>query len=66
MQADSCATATDTMAAQLWSERLPMADWLFTAAAGADFSIGLASRLEALRRAAIAAAKSARDHLRRR
>jgi len=65
MQADSCATATDTMAAQLWNERLAMADWLFTAAAGADFSIGLASRLEALRRAAIAAAKSARDHLRR-
>ena len=66
MQADSCATATDTMAPQLWNERLTMADWLFTAATGADFSFGLASRLEALRRAAIAAAKSARDHLRRR
>lgn len=63
-QADSCATATDTMAPQLWNERLTMADWLFTAAAGTDFSFGLASRLEALRRTAIAAAKSARDHLR--
>jgi hypothetical protein len=63
-QADSCATATDTMASQLWSERLVMADWLFTAGTGADFSFGLASRLEALRRTAIAAAKSAHDHLR--
>jgi len=64
-QADSCATATDTMALQLWNERLTMADCLFTTAADADFSFTLASRLEALRRAAIAAAKSARDHLRR-
>jgi CelD/BcsL family acetyltransferase involved in cellulose biosynthesis len=63
-QADSCATATDTMASQLWSERLVMADWLFTAGTGVDFSFGLASRLEALRRTAIAAAKSAHDHLR--
>jgi hypothetical protein len=65
-QADSCATATDTMASQLWNERLVMADWLFPAAAGADFSFRLASRLEALRRTAMAAAKSARDHLRSR
>jgi CelD/BcsL family acetyltransferase involved in cellulose biosynthesis len=64
VQADSCAAATDTMAPQLWNERLTMVDWLFTAAAGGDFSFGLASRLEALRRTAIAAAKSARDHLR--
>jgi CelD/BcsL family acetyltransferase involved in cellulose biosynthesis len=66
MQADSCATGSDTMAPQLWNERRSMADWLFTANAGAEFSFGLARRLEALRRAAIAAAKSARDHLRRR
>jgi CelD/BcsL family acetyltransferase involved in cellulose biosynthesis len=65
-QADSCATATDTMTTQLWNERLVMADWLFPAAAGADFSFRLASRLEALRRTAMAAAKSARDHLRSR
>jgi CelD/BcsL family acetyltransferase involved in cellulose biosynthesis len=65
-QADSCATATDTMASHLWNERLTLADWLFTAAADAEFSFALASRLEALRRAAITAAKSARDHLRRR
>jgi hypothetical protein len=54
------------MASQLWNERLTLADWLFTAAADAEFSFALASRLEALRRAAINAAKSARDHLRRR
>lgn len=66
MQADSCAAATDTMAPQLWNERLTMVDRLFTAATGTDFSFGVASRLEALRRTAIAAAKSARDHLRRR
>src|SRR5829696_102908 len=65
-QADSCATAGDTMAPGLWAERLTIADWLFTVAAGANFSFGLASRLEALRRTAIAAARSARDHLRRR
>lgn len=63
-QADSCAAPTDTMVPQLWNERVTMVDWLFTAGAGAEFSFGLASRLEALRRAAIAAAKSARDHLR--
>ncbi len=65
-QADSCATTTDTMALRLWNERLTMADCLFTTAADAEFSFALASRLEALRRAAIAVAKSARDHLRRR
>ena len=65
-QADSCASPTDTMAPQLWTERLPMADWLFVTDASGDFAFGLASRLEALRRAAIAAAKSAHDHLRRR
>ena len=65
-QADSCATATDTMALQLWNERLTMADCLLTTAADAEFSFALASRLEALRRAALTAAKSAREHLRRR
>jgi CelD/BcsL family acetyltransferase involved in cellulose biosynthesis len=65
-RADSCATAADTMAPQLWGERLAMADWLFTAAPGSDFSFGLAARLEKLRRAAIAAAKSARNNLRSR
>jgi CelD/BcsL family acetyltransferase involved in cellulose biosynthesis len=63
-QADSCATADDTMALQLWNERLTMADWLFNTTPKAKYSLGLASRLEALRRSAIAAAKSARDHLR--
>ena len=65
-QVDSCAAAGDPMASVLWSERLTMADWLFTPTAGAHFSFRLAARLEAWRRTAIAAAKSARDHLRRR
>jgi hypothetical protein len=65
VQADSCAGAHDTMAPQLWAESLSIADWLFTAAPG-EFSFAIASRLEGLRRAAFAAAKSARDHLRRR
>ena len=65
-QADSCASATDTVASHLWTEQMTMADWLFTTQPDAEFSFRLASRLEALRRAAIAAAKSARDHLRRR
>ena len=64
-QADSCAKANDTTAPQLWRERLTLADCLFTASANAEFSFALASRFEALRRAAITAAKSARDHLRR-
>jgi CelD/BcsL family acetyltransferase involved in cellulose biosynthesis len=65
-QADSCASPNDSMAPQLWSERITIADWLFSVDARADFAFSLASRLEALRRAAIRAAKSARDHLRRR
>jgi CelD/BcsL family acetyltransferase involved in cellulose biosynthesis len=65
-QADSCAAAGDTMASQLWHDHLTMVDWLFTATPGAEFSFGLAWRLEALRRTTIAAAKSARAHLRRR
>jgi hypothetical protein len=64
-QADSCASVNDTMAPQLWAESLSIADWLFTAAPG-EFSFAIASRLEALRRTAFTAAKSARDHLRRR
>lgn len=65
-QADSCASPKDTMAPQLWNERVTIADWLFAVDARADFAFGLVSRLEALRRTAIRAAKSARDHLRRR
>jgi CelD/BcsL family acetyltransferase involved in cellulose biosynthesis len=64
-QADSCASPGDSMATQLWSERLTIADWLFSVDGRTDFAFGLASRLEALRRAAIGAAKSARDRLRR-
>lgn len=64
VQADSCATSTDTMAGQLWAEQLALADRFFTAGPNAEISFALATRLEALRRAAIAAAKSARDHMR--
>jgi hypothetical protein len=63
---DSCAGNADTMAAQLWGERLLLADCLVTAGPGAEFSFALGSRLEALRRTAAAAAKSLRDHLRHR
>lgn len=61
---DSCAVAADTTTKQLWGERLTMADCLAAADAGAEFSFALASRLEALRRAAIAAIRSLRDQLR--
>lgn len=65
---DSCASASDSeaMISHLWKQKLTIADWLFTIAPGGELSFRLASRLEGLRRAAIAAAKSARDHLRRR
>ncbi len=61
---DSCTSANNTMALETWGERLTMADWLFSTRANAEFSFGIASRMESLRRAAIAAAKSARDHIR--
>jgi hypothetical protein len=41
-----------------------VADQLFSLRADADFTFALASRLEALRRKALSAAKSLRDHLR--
>jgi hypothetical protein len=61
---DSCATATHAMINQLWGERLAMTDCLITTRPGTELSFAFASRLEALRRTAIAAAKSLRDHLR--
>ncbi|MEX0753318.1 MAG: GNAT family N-acetyltransferase [Xanthobacteraceae bacterium] len=63
---DSCATGAHMMMNQLWHERLMMADCLFTADAGGEISFALATRLEALRRTAVAAAKSLRDQIRRR
>jgi CelD/BcsL family acetyltransferase involved in cellulose biosynthesis len=61
---DSCATATQTMMNQLWRERLAVSDCLMAARPGMDLSFAFASRLETLRRTAMAAAKSLRDHLR--
>jgi hypothetical protein len=63
-QMHSCASSENTVAAQLWSERLGLADWLLTTGPNAEISFAFASRLEALRRTAMAAAKSARDHIR--
>ncbi len=63
---DSCAVSTHPMINWVWGERLTVADCLITAGADAGFSFTLATRLEALRRAAIAAAKSLRDQIRRR
>ena len=65
-QADSSAVAGDSVASQLWRECLAIEDRLFAVARGADFSFGLAFRVEALRRRVRAAAESARDRLRRR
>ena len=61
---DSCAAATDTTTKELWGEHVTMADCLITAGTGLEFSFALASRLEALRRTAVMAAKSLRDQLR--
>ena len=63
-QTDSCATPDDTMAPQLWNERIAIADWLFPVSAGGGFALAMASQLERLRRTASVAVKSVRDHLR--
>jgi CelD/BcsL family acetyltransferase involved in cellulose biosynthesis len=62
--ADSCATAGHPMIERVWRERLTLADQLIGTHPGADFSFTLACRLETLRRTALAAAKSLRQHLR--
>jgi hypothetical protein len=64
-QSDSCATPNDTMAPQLWNERIAIADWLFPVSAGGGLALTMACQLERLRRTAATAAKSVRDHLRR-
>jgi CelD/BcsL family acetyltransferase involved in cellulose biosynthesis len=58
---DSCATANHPMINHLWCERLPLCDRLVAIRPQAPFS--LVRRLEALRAAAIAGAKSVRDRL---
>jgi CelD/BcsL family acetyltransferase involved in cellulose biosynthesis len=59
---DSCATADHPMIDHIWRERLPIADWLITLKPGHAFN--LICRLEALRRRALALARSARARLR--
>jgi hypothetical protein len=63
-RADSCATADHPMIDHIWRERLPLADRLIgVGASGTTFAC--ACTLETLRRAGIAAARAARDLLRR-
>jgi CelD/BcsL family acetyltransferase involved in cellulose biosynthesis len=61
--ADSCATADHPMIDHIWRERLPLCDRLIGARPQAPFSS--ARYLEAMRSAAIAHAKAARDYFRR-
>ncbi len=61
---DSCASAADMTTNQLWGERLTVSDRLIAADPGKEFSFAFASRLEALRRTAVATAKLLRDQIR--
>ncbi len=63
-RADSCATENHPMIDRLWRERLPLCDRLVALRPQAPFAA--VRRLEALRSAAIAAAKRIRSHLKRR
>jgi hypothetical protein len=64
VQADSCATADHPMIDHIWRERLPLCNRLVGVRQQAPFAI--VRRLESLRSAAIAGAKSVRDNLRQR
>jgi hypothetical protein len=64
VQADSCATADHPMIDHIWRERLPLCNRLVGVRQQAPFAI--VRRLEALRSAAIAGAKSVRDNLQHR
>jgi CelD/BcsL family acetyltransferase involved in cellulose biosynthesis len=64
LRVDSCATADHPMIDHIWRERLPLCNRLIGVGQHAPFAI--ARRLEALRSAAIAGAKSVRDSLRQR
>jgi CelD/BcsL family acetyltransferase involved in cellulose biosynthesis len=61
---DSCAAADHPMIDHIWRERLPLCNRLIGVGQHGPFAI--ARRLEALRSAAIAGAKSVRDSLRQR
>jgi CelD/BcsL family acetyltransferase involved in cellulose biosynthesis len=64
--ADSCATTGHPMIDHIWRERRVLADQLIGTRDDAELSYAIVSRLEALRRTALNAARSLRDHLRRR
>jgi hypothetical protein len=57
LRADSCATADHPMIDHLWRERLALADLMIAPSAAALGQLAIMRRLEALRRALIAAAK---------
>jgi hypothetical protein len=60
LRADSCATADHPMIDHLWRERLALADLMIAPSAAALGQLAVMRRLEALRRALIAAAKRLR------
>jgi CelD/BcsL family acetyltransferase involved in cellulose biosynthesis len=64
-RADSCATEGHPMIDHVWRERLVLAERLISAGSGGSFAFALACELEWLRHSAVAAAKAARDLLRR-
>jgi CelD/BcsL family acetyltransferase involved in cellulose biosynthesis len=64
VRADSCATADHPMIDHIWRERLPLCNRLIGVGRQAPFSI--VRRLESLRSAAVAGAKSVRESLRQR
>jgi CelD/BcsL family acetyltransferase involved in cellulose biosynthesis len=64
VQTDSCATANHPMIDHLWRERLALCNRMI--AVRPQLSFSLVRRLEALRSAATAAAKSVRDNIRER
>jgi CelD/BcsL family acetyltransferase involved in cellulose biosynthesis len=63
--ADSCAQPDHPMIDHLWRERLPIADRLIRIGPQGGAAFALTRALEAARRGAIAAARAARDLLRR-
>lgn len=63
LRADSCATADHPMIDHLWRERLALADLMIAPSAAARGQFAIMRRLEALRRALIAAAKRMRAEL---
>jgi hypothetical protein len=64
-RADSCASANHPMINHVWRERLTLSDRLVRVGSGGATAFRLARTIEGARRSAIAAAKRARDLLRR-